>query len=96
MFTAEGKFLRKFGKKGIGGGELIDPTGVSIDSDDIVYVTEGTNHCVSMFTSEGQFLRSFGTLGTGPGQFNYPYGIAVDREGLVYVCDSGNSRLQIF
>ena len=82
MFTAEGKFLRKFGKKGSGDGELNFPSSVSIDCDDIVYVTEFSNHHVSMFTSEGQFLRSFGTKGEGPGQFNKPCGIAVDRDGL--------------
>ena len=42
VFTAEGKFLRKFGKKGSGDGELDFPSSVSIDCDDIVYVTEGT------------------------------------------------------
>ena len=94
VFTAEGKFLRKFGKKGSGDGELNWPTSVSIDSDDIVYVTDD-NHRVSMFTSEGQFLRSFGTFGEGPGQFNNPNGIAVDRDGLVYVSDARNNRIQI-
>ena len=95
VFTAEGKFLRNFGKKGSGDGELNFPSSVSIDSDDIVYVTD-SNHRVSMFTSEGQFLRSFGTYGKGPGQFNYPRGIAVDRDGLVYVSDYNNNRMQIF
>ena len=57
MFTAEGKFLRKFGKKGSGDGELNFPSSVSVGSDNIVYVTEYYNHRVSMFTSEGQFLR---------------------------------------
>ena len=80
MFTAEGKFLRKFGKKGSGDGELNSPAGVTIDSDDIVYVTDHNNNRVSMFTSEGQFLRSFGAKGTG--QFNGPFRIAVDREDL--------------
>ena len=88
VFTAEGEFLMKFGKKGSGDGELNDPSGVSIDSDGIVYVTEDGNHRVSMFTSEGQFLRSFGTKG--------PFGIAVDRDGFVYVSDYGNHRIQIF
>ena len=96
VFTAEGKFLRKFGKYGSGRGELDFPISVSIDSDDIVYVTEHDNHRVSMFTSEGQFLRSFGTKGRGPGQFDSPCGITVDRDGLVYVSDTDNSRIQIF
>ena len=92
VFTAEGKF----GKYGSCDGELSFPSSVSIDSDNIVYVTECDNRRVSMFTSEGQFLRSFGTKGEGPGQFNSPRGIAVDRDGLVYVSDTLNNRIQIF
>ena len=89
VFTAEGKFLGKVGKKGSGVGELTWPSGVSIGSDDIVYVTEHDNYRVSMFTSEGQFLRSFGTVGQEPRQFKDPIGIAVDRDGLVmYVTES--------
>ena len=91
-----GKFLRKFGKKGSGDGELSDPTSVSIDSDDTVYVTECNNNRVSMFTSEGQFLRSFGTKGEGPGQFKELFGITVGRNGLVHVSDHNNRRIQIF
>ena len=96
VFTAEGKFLRKFGKKGSGDGELNSPASVSIDSDGIVYVTEFYRSSVSMFTSEGQFLRSFGTNGKRPGRFYNPCGIAVDRDGLVYVSDTNNHRIQIF
>ena len=85
-----------FGKKGSGDGELNWPSSVSIDSDDVVYVTERDNHRVSMFTCKGQFLRSFGTKGEGRGQFNKPRGIAVDRDRLVYVSDTDNNRIQIF
>ena len=96
VFTAEGKFLRKFGKEGSGVGELNFPSGVSIDSDNIVYVTELYNDRVSMFTSEGKFLRSFGTKGEGPEQFYNPRGIAVDRDGLVYVSYGSNKSILIF
>ena len=82
--------------KGSGVGELTWPCGVSIDSDDIVYVTERDNYRVSMFTSEGQFRRSFGTVGKEPGQLKDPIGIAVDRDGLVYVCDQIKNCVQIF
>ena len=96
VFTEGGRFLRKFGKKGGGDGELNYPVSVAIDSDDVVYVTESKNHRISLFTSEGHFLKSFGTQGEEPGQFNQPRGIAVDKDGLVYVCDSTRyGRLQI-
>ena len=91
----EGSFLRKFGKKGRGDGELNSPH-ISIDLDDLVYVADLKNHHASMFTSEGQFLRSFSTKGAGLGHFNDPCGIAVGRDGLVYVSDCANNHIQIF
>ena len=96
VFTAEGEFMRKFGKRGNGNGELYFPAGISIDSDNVVYIAEWSNHRVSVFTSEGRFLTSFGTEGSGPGQFKNPCGITVDKNGVVYVSDHNNNRLQLF
>ena len=74
VFTAEGVFLRMVW------GKLDFPVGVTIDSDDMVYVSELLNHRVSVFTSGGQFMMSFG-------EFRRPFGLAVDTSGVVYVCD---------
>ena len=94
VFTAEGQFLRKFGRCGSEINQNL--TSICIDSEDVVYVTDSANHSVLVFTCEGEFLTSFGTLGAGPGQFNNPYGIAVDKNGVVCVADSDNNRLQSF
>ncbi len=79
-------FSEKFGKEG---------SGVTIDSDDMVYVTESDNHRVSVLTSQGQFVRSFGARGTQPGQFRGPLGITLNKHGLLYISDTDNGRLQI-
>jgi DNA-binding beta-propeller fold protein YncE len=91
VFTAEGQFLRKFGRQG--NKQLI---GICIDSEDVVYATENSNYRVLVFTCEGKFLTSFGSQGAGPGQFNFPCGIAVDKNGVVYIADRNNNRLQSF
>ena len=96
VFTAEGEFLRMFGGRGEGRGELKYPSGITVDTNDLVYVSEYHNHHVSVFTSEGQFVTSFGKKGSGPGEFKYPCGLAVDNSGVVYVCDSSNHRIQKF
>ena len=68
IFTSEGQFLRKFGRYGKGNGELSYPMGISIDCDNVVYVTEiNDNHRVSVFICEGKFLTSFVSKGSGPG-----------------------------
>jgi len=87
VFTAEGKFLRMFGRWGHGRGELFFPVGVGVDTSDLVYVSELGNHRVSIFTSEGQFVTIFGKMGPGPGELYHPCGLAVDNSGVVFVCD---------
>jgi DNA-binding beta-propeller fold protein YncE len=77
LIQRDNTFIRQFGiwiilgKGGNGDGELNFPTGISIDSDDTVYIAEKVrNHRVSVFTKDGKFLISFGSQGDGPGQFN--------------------------
>ena len=95
VFTEDGQYLRQFGKKGKGKGEIAHCSSIAIDYD-IVYIADGDNHCISLFTCDGNFLTSFGTRGSGPGQSNSPRGIAVDGNGLVYVSDCLNNRIQVF
>ena len=72
-FNPEGIFLKQFGNKGKGDGELNFPAGICTNSDDTVYVIEGRNQRVLIFTYDGKFLASFGNEGSGPRQFNKPY-----------------------
>lgn len=85
--------MRKFGKYGKTNGELSVPLGISVDSVDVVYVSEWDNHRISVFTCEGKFLTSFGTFGCRPGEFINPCGIAIYRDGVVCISDK---RLQFF
>ena len=89
VFTAEGQFLRVFGERGRGRGELDRPVGIAIDMNDIVYVYDCGNECVSVFTSKGRFVTSFG-------EFKYLCGVAVDSSGMVYVCDAKDSCIQLY
>ena len=96
VFTAGGKFQRKFGRRGKGEGELNFPVGVAVDSRGMVFISESKNHRISVFTTEGQFVKSFGQCGTKPGEFDHPRWLAVDDYDLLCVCDRDNSRVQIF
>ena len=69
---------------------------LTIDSNDIVYVSEFDNERVSVFTCEGRFVTSFGRKGKGPGEFYGPVRLAVDNCGVVYVYDCYNGRIQCF
>ena len=96
VFTASGKFLRKFGHHGKGKGELDWPVGVAVDSRGMVFVSERWNNRISVFTTEGQFVKSFGRHGTKPGEFEFLMLLAVDDYDVLCVCDNGNGRVQIF
>ena len=91
VFTAEGRYLRKFGRK-----ELYQPIGICIDREDVVYVTEAGNQRVSLFKCDGVHVKSFGSRGSGLGQFNKPFGIALDKDENIYVADMFNNRIQKF
>ena len=93
VFTAEGKFLMKFGKHG---GDLYNPSGIAVDTNGMVYVSELSNHWISVFTSSGHYVTSFGRKGNGPGQFKFPTDLAVDNNGVVYVCDHYSNSVQLF
>ena len=82
------------GGYGEGPGQFTWPTGVALDSDRNVYVTDAWTDRVSVFTVEGDFIRSFGTSGDGEGQFRRPSGIAIDYNDNVLVVDALNDRVQ--
>ena len=58
-FTSDGKFITKWGKKGNGDGEFDCPTGISVDSQDNVYVADGNNHGIQKFTSDGGVITKW-------------------------------------
>ena len=91
------KFLRVFGEKGRGEGQLSWPSSICVDrTENLVYVTEDDNHRVSIFTHMGEFQTLFGTKGESEGEFNLPHGVVIDKDGYVYISDHYNNRLQVF
>ena len=82
-----------FSSEGTSGVSL--PSGLYIDCDGYVFVTEATN-CVSIFKTDGTFVTSFGVSGNALGEFNTPHGIVRNSEGVVCVSDYGNNRVQLF
>ena len=95
VFTPEGQYLRMFGSKGAGPGELCVPAGVAINGDR-VYVAEITNNRVSVFSTEGKFMKSFGRKGKAKTQFQHPCSVHVNKDGFILVADRENGRIQVF
>ncbi|MBP1603726.1 MAG: hypothetical protein H6Q09_898, partial [Acidobacteria bacterium] len=77
------------------------PSGIAVDGDGTLYVTEEHNCTVRRITPAGEVttLAGDGTAGyvdaTGTeARFNVPFGVAVDAAGNVYVADSFNHRIR--
>ena len=96
VFSAEGKFLKKFGSAGDNPGYLARPRGVAVDSDVNIYVVDGLFDNVQMFDKDFRLLMAFGSPGNGYGQFWLPAGIYIDPNDRIYVSDNYNKRVQIF
>ena len=90
VFSAKGKFLRKFGWQYKGAQDnVVGFCNIAIDSSDRVYISETGNNSVSVLTSKGQLVASFKSS-------CMPIGLAVDSSGVVYVCNALSSNIQLF
>ena len=88
-FSLQGDYLSKFGSRGRGDGQFINPQGLCFNSKDLLYVVDNSNCRVQVFR-ENVFLFKFGSKGHNPGQFQEPRYIAVDSSDQVYVTDQCN------
>ena len=90
VFSQSGSFLRSFGKRGRGPGELSGPRGIHVHNEH-VYITEWLSPRVSVFTTSGEFASSF-TMG----QSGCGHGITTDWDGYLYVCDLLSECIYIY
>ncbi|EQC27299.1 hypothetical protein SDRG_14920 [Saprolegnia diclina VS20] len=112
VYVTDGNLVRKIGLDGsvtdIGSGTaghadghgasaaFNEPNGIVADSDGIVYVVDGLNHCIRAIDTDDNVITIAGTPGVsgdvnGAGNsatFNYPTYIYVDASGALYVTDS--------
>lgn len=84
-FDARGRFLRQWGSRGSGPGQLDLPHGIALDSMGRVYVADRSNARVQVFDSAGRFVADW----HGP-LLGRPYGVAVGPDGSVFTVDGGD------
>ncbi len=77
-------------------GDFAAPTGVALDADNNVYVTDTLNNRVEIFDGDGKFINEFGKHCDGPGCFAHIKGISIDGDGHVWVADPMLDLVQIF
>jgi len=71
------------------------PSGLSIDKDGNLLVSDSHYSCLRIYTPEGRELRKLGgDAGSGPGQFGYVSDAVQDEDGNFYVAEFGiNDRI---
>lgn len=86
-FSADGKFLLDWGRKGSGPGEFDLPHSVAVDAQGLVYVADRNNARIQVFDQNGKFLKAWKSEELGR-----PWSLTVGPDNLVYVVDGGDLK----
>ena len=70
------------------------PSGIDVNRQGDIAVTDYNGHCVFVFNKEGNFLKKIGKEGTDPGQFKYPNGVLFLNDNEILIADELNNRIQ--
>jgi sugar lactone lactonase YvrE len=98
--TEQYPFVNKWGLHGDSDGQFEEPTGITINSSNNVYVSDmdfqdccnPLHHTVQKFMNNGTFITKWG----GNQEFINPMGIAIDSSGNVFVVDQVHQRIAKF
>jgi DNA-binding beta-propeller fold protein YncE len=80
-FTKDGKFIKTWGTKGSGPGELDIPHAIAMDSQGRLFVGDRQNNRIQIFDQDGKYLDQWA-------QFSRPSGVFIDGKDNIYVADS--------
>jgi sugar lactone lactonase YvrE len=80
-WTADGKFIKTWGRTGSAPGEFSTPHVVAMDSRGRLFVGDRNNNRIQIFDQDGNFLDMWY-------QFGRPSGIAITPDDRIYVADS--------
>jgi hypothetical protein len=94
IFDKNMQFIKSFGSKGNGNGELHHHRGVTVGSQDIIIVC---NNRFQIFDKDGNWKQTVGKKGYRNGEFKPAWGIAVSkRDGRIFISDTVNHCIQVF
>lgn len=96
LYSAEGKKLTQWGKKGNNPGEFRYPATITVGKDGAVYVVDVLNSRVQIFEINGKLRTTVGSWGVSPGKLFRPKGVALDENEKIYITDSYMDVIEVF
>ena len=90
-YAKNGTFLKMWGTKGSGPGQLQTPHSIVMDARGRLYVANRGNKRVEIYDQEGAYLGQITNAAT-------PYGLAIAPDGILFVADgtAGSEGLTVF
>jgi DNA-binding beta-propeller fold protein YncE len=79
--SADGKFIKTWGRKGSAPGEFDTPHALAMDSRGRLFVADRGNNRIQIFDQDGTFIDQWT-------QFSRPSGLFIDRNDVLYAADS--------
>ena len=80
-YSSDGEFIKHWGSKGSGQGELSEPHSIAMDSQGRLFVGDRENNRIQIFSQNGDFIDEWR-------QFGRPSGIFITPDDKIYVADS--------
>ncbi len=80
-FSKDGKFIKTWGTKGSGPGEIDGPHAIAMDSQGRLFLGDRSNNRIQIFDQDGKFIAQWP-------QFSRPSGVFIDKNDVIYVADS--------
>jgi DNA-binding beta-propeller fold protein YncE len=90
------EFIGEFSKYGSGDGQFIWGSGIVVDGEENVYVSDEWLNRVSVFDKDGRFLRHWSALEKDDGQPHGVAGLAMDPEENIYLTDGRSHEVRKF
>jgi len=86
-FSKDGAYIKDWGKKGSGPGELDIPHALAMDSQGRVFVADRNNNRIQVFDQDGKYITEWK-------QWGRPSGIVITKDDTMYVVDSESNAMR--
>jgi DNA-binding beta-propeller fold protein YncE len=93
VFSADGRFIREFGRFGRGKADFLSPFDLVVDRSGNVYVVDDQLESVRKFSPTGKVLWSIGGPGSDPDLVGHHHLSMIDAHGRILIANDDKARI---